>query len=83
VERDNELHGDLFISVHHDSVPDNLKETWQYEGKKHSYSDRFSGYAIFFPMTMWIGPTAWPSATRLVKNFRSAVCATLRIIRFR
>jgi len=43
----NNLHGDLFISIHHDSVPDNLKETWQYEGKKHTYSDRFSGYAIF------------------------------------
>jgi N-acetylmuramoyl-L-alanine amidase len=43
----NNLHGDLFISIHHDSVPDNLKETWQYEGTKHSYSDRFSGYAIF------------------------------------
>jgi N-acetylmuramoyl-L-alanine amidase len=27
----NNLHGDLFISIHHDSVPDNLKETWQYE----------------------------------------------------
>ena len=43
----NNLDGDLFISIHHNSVPDNLKETWQYEGKKHSYSDRFSGYAIF------------------------------------
>ena len=43
----NNLHGDLFISIHHDLVPDNLKETWQYEGKKYSYSDQFSGYAIF------------------------------------
>jgi len=43
----NNLHSDLFISIHHDSVPDNLKETWQYEGKKLSYGDRFSGYAIF------------------------------------
>jgi N-acetylmuramoyl-L-alanine amidase len=43
----NNLHGDLFISIHHDSVPDNLKETWEYESKKYSYSDRFSGYAIF------------------------------------
>jgi N-acetylmuramoyl-L-alanine amidase len=34
-------------SIHHDSVPDNLKEVWQYEGKKSYYSDRFSGYAIF------------------------------------
>ncbi len=46
-KRANALHADLFISIHHDSVPDNLKETWQYEGKKYSYSDRFSGYAIF------------------------------------
>ena len=45
--RANNLHGDLFISIHHNSVPDNLKETWQYEGKKYSYSDRFTGYAIF------------------------------------
>ncbi len=41
------LQADLFISIHHDSVPDSLKETWQYEGKKYYYSDRFSGYAIF------------------------------------
>jgi N-acetylmuramoyl-L-alanine amidase len=43
----NHSNADLFISIHHDSVPNNLKETWQYEGKKLSYSDRFSGYAIF------------------------------------
>jgi N-acetylmuramoyl-L-alanine amidase len=43
----NYLHVDLFLSIHHDSVPDNLKERWEYEGKKNFYSDRFSGYAIF------------------------------------
>src|SRR6516225_10178377 len=43
----NRLNADLFISIHYDSVPDNLKETWQDEGKKLSYSDRFTGYAIF------------------------------------
>jgi len=43
----NHLHADLFLSIHHDSVPDNLKERWDYEGKKKYYSDRFSGYAIF------------------------------------
>jgi N-acetylmuramoyl-L-alanine amidase len=43
----NHLKADLFISIHHDSVPDNLKEAWQYDGKKRPYSDRFSGYAIF------------------------------------
>ena len=41
------LHADLFLSIHHDSVPDNLKERWEHEGKKNYYSDRFSGYAIF------------------------------------
>ena len=45
--RANNVQADLFISIHHDSVPDNLKEVWQYEGKKSYYSDRFSGYAIF------------------------------------
>ena len=45
--RANNVQADLFISIHHDSVPDNLKESWQYEGTKHSYSDRFSGYTIF------------------------------------
>jgi N-acetylmuramoyl-L-alanine amidase len=43
----NHLHANLFLSIHHDSVPDNLKERWDYEGKKNYYSDRFSGYAIF------------------------------------
>jgi N-acetylmuramoyl-L-alanine amidase len=37
----------LFISIHHDSVPDHLIETWQYEGQEKHYSDRFSGYALF------------------------------------
>lgn len=45
--RANYMHADLFIAVHHDSVPNNLKEAWQYQGKKNHYSDRFSGYAIF------------------------------------
>jgi N-acetylmuramoyl-L-alanine amidase len=45
--RANEMHADLFIAVHHDSVPDFLKETWQYDGKDNEFSDRFSGYAIF------------------------------------
>ncbi len=45
--RANHMHADLFIAVHHDSVPDNLKETWEDQGKKNYYSDRFSGFAIF------------------------------------
>jgi N-acetylmuramoyl-L-alanine amidase len=46
-ERANSMHADLFISIHHDSVPDNLIETWEYEGQEHKFSDRFRGYAIF------------------------------------
>jgi len=45
--RANDAHADLFIAIHHDSVPDYLAETWEYEGRKNQYSDRFSGYAIF------------------------------------
>jgi N-acetylmuramoyl-L-alanine amidase len=45
--RANDAHADLFIAIHHDSVPDYLAETWEYEGQKNQYSDRFSGYAIF------------------------------------
>lgn len=45
--RANAMHADLFISLHHDSVPNNLIESWDYEGQKHQFSDRFSGYSIF------------------------------------
>jgi len=43
----NKMRADLFISIHHDSVPDYLLETWQYEGQQRQFSDRFQGYAIF------------------------------------
>ena len=43
----NKIHADLFISIHHDSVPDYLLETWEYEGRQNQFSDRFQGYAIF------------------------------------
>jgi len=32
--RANAMHADLFISIHHDSVPDNLKQIWEYAGQK-------------------------------------------------
>jgi N-acetylmuramoyl-L-alanine amidase len=46
-ERANNMHADLFIAVHHDSVPDNLIEKWEFEGQQHQFSDRFKGYSIF------------------------------------
>lgn len=43
----NNLHANLFLSIHHDSVPDKLLESWEFEGKKSHFSDRFSGYSVF------------------------------------
>ncbi len=43
----NNLHANLFVSIHHDSVPDKFLEDWQFEGKKSYFSDRFSGYSVF------------------------------------
>jgi N-acetylmuramoyl-L-alanine amidase len=43
----NDLHADLFLSIHHDSVPNKFLENWEFEGKKSHYSDRFSGYSVF------------------------------------
>jgi N-acetylmuramoyl-L-alanine amidase len=43
----NDLHAHLFLSVHHDSVPNSLLENWEFEGKKSHFSDRFSGYSVF------------------------------------
>ena len=46
-KRANTLPADLLLSVHHDSVPDNLLETWEYEGVQRGYSDRFRGHSLF------------------------------------
>jgi N-acetylmuramoyl-L-alanine amidase len=43
----NNLRANLFLSIHHDSVPDSFLEKWEFEGKKSHFSDRFSGYSVF------------------------------------
>ncbi|GIQ75808.1 N-acetylmuramoyl-L-alanine amidase [Bradyrhizobium sp. RD5-C2] len=43
----NNLHADLLLSIHHDSVPNKMLEDWDFEGKKRRFSDRFSGYSVF------------------------------------
>ena len=47
VERANSLAADLLLSVHHDSVPDQFLETWEFEGEPYGFSDRFPGHSIF------------------------------------
>jgi N-acetylmuramoyl-L-alanine amidase len=47
VARAQRMSADLFLSIHHDSVPDRFLETWQYEGVKRGYSDRFKGHSLF------------------------------------
>jgi N-acetylmuramoyl-L-alanine amidase len=43
----NGMHADLFLAIHHDSVPDNLLQTWDYEGQQNNYNDDYPGYALF------------------------------------
>jgi N-acetylmuramoyl-L-alanine amidase len=43
----NALPADLFIAVHHDSVPDNLLQTWTYDGQENHFNDDYPGYALF------------------------------------
>jgi len=45
--RANAMGANLFISIHHDSVPDDLLQNWQYGGQDHHFNDSYPGYAIF------------------------------------
>ena len=47
VERANRLGADLFLSIHHDSVPNSFLLKWEYEGEQRGYSDRFKGHSLF------------------------------------
>jgi N-acetylmuramoyl-L-alanine amidase len=45
--RANSMRANLFIAIHHDSVPDNLMQNWEYLGQKNQFNDDYPGYAIF------------------------------------
>jgi N-acetylmuramoyl-L-alanine amidase len=47
VARANKSSADLFLSIHHDSVPDKFLEKWQIAGKERGFCDRFKGHSIF------------------------------------
>jgi N-acetylmuramoyl-L-alanine amidase len=39
--------GDLFISIHHDSVQPHYLTSWTHNGQNRAYSDTFSGFSLF------------------------------------
>jgi N-acetylmuramoyl-L-alanine amidase len=43
----NKKGADLFVSIHHDSVPGLYVEKWDFNGKKSSFNDFFGGYSVF------------------------------------
>ncbi len=43
----NKLSADLFLSIHHDSVPDKFYKKWEFNGQAHIYNDEFKGHSIF------------------------------------
>ena len=45
--RANNLRADLFVSIHHDGVPDRFLDKWEYDGHERAFSDRFKGHSIF------------------------------------
>jgi N-acetylmuramoyl-L-alanine amidase len=47
VARANRAGAHLFLSIHHDSVPDKFLERWEFEGQELGFSDRFRGHSIF------------------------------------
>ncbi len=47
VARANSLPADLFISIHHDSVPERFLDSWNPDGVERKFSDYFKGHSIF------------------------------------
>jgi N-acetylmuramoyl-L-alanine amidase len=43
----NKRGADLFLSIHHDSVPDIYVDKWEFEGKRRAFNDMFGGYSVF------------------------------------
>jgi len=43
----NALHADLYLSIHHDAVPEALLQTWQFNGAEQHYNDSYPGHSLF------------------------------------
>jgi N-acetylmuramoyl-L-alanine amidase len=67
----NDLPADLFLSIHHDSVPNKLLEDWEFEGKKRHFSDRFSGYSVWVSRNNPDFKTSFSFAELLAKEMKA------------
>jgi N-acetylmuramoyl-L-alanine amidase len=38
---------DLFLSIHHDSVPENELQAWTWDGRPQTYNDQWQGHSLF------------------------------------
>jgi N-acetylmuramoyl-L-alanine amidase len=45
--RANALKADLFLAIHHDSVPEAMLQTWQFNGAEQHYNDSYPGHSLF------------------------------------
>jgi N-acetylmuramoyl-L-alanine amidase len=43
----NKSAANLFLSIHHDSVPEAFLKNWEFDGKPYHFSDQFKGHSIF------------------------------------
>jgi len=76
--RANAMHADLFISIHHDSVPDNLKQIWEYAGQKKNTMTPIPATRSSSRTIMPIAPAACYSAACLDMNWSAAPFITRR-----
>ena len=67
----NHMPADLFLSIHHDSVPNKFLEDWEFEGKKSHFSDRFSGYSVFVSRSNADFKTSLTFAELLAKEMKA------------
>ena len=67
----NALDANLFLSVHHDSVPNSMLEQWDFNGKKSHFSDRFSGYSVYVSRGNPDFPTSLRFAELIAKEMKT------------
>ena len=81
--RANNMHANLFISIHHDSVPDNLKHSWDYGDKKMNSTTIIQAMQFLYRTITPIPPAVCSSAACSGANWSAAACITRRITPWR